>query len=157
MTMSLGVMALLLAGVGAGWLVFRLARSEDAAGRNVTVLKIVIWFALAAALFAAKLAPLAFMVLLAAACVTVIEIWRAGEIAADKRADEGAQTLRRAMTADEAAAALGVSIDADEDAIKAAHKKLIAQIHPDKGGTNYLAAKINEARDFLLSRAAGRE
>jgi len=82
MTMSLGVMALLLAGVGAGWLVFRLARSEDAAGRNVTVLKIVIWFALAAALFAAKLAPLAFMVLLAAACVTVIEIWRAGEIAA---------------------------------------------------------------------------
>jgi len=61
------------------------------------------------------------------------------------------------MTADEAAAVLGVSIDADEDAIKAAHKKLIAQIHPDKGGTNYLAAKINEARDFLLSRAAGRE
>jgi curved DNA-binding protein CbpA len=56
------------------------------------------------------------------------------------------------MTHDEAAAVLGVAMDADADKVRAAHKKLITQIHPDKGGTDYLAAKINEARDVMLAR-----
>ena len=41
---------------------------------------------------------------------------------------------------------------ATEEQIRAAHKRLILQTHPDKGGTNYLAAKINEAKDRILGK-----
>jgi hypothetical protein len=50
----------------------------------------------------------------------------------------------------EASALLGLPRDADADAIRAAHRRLIASVHPDRGGTEALAAKINAARDILL-------
>jgi hypothetical protein len=56
------------------------------------------------------------------------------------------------MSRAEALKVLGLEEGAGEDKIRASHKKLILQLHPDKGGTNYLAAKINEAKDVLLRR-----
>jgi hypothetical protein len=50
----------------------------------------------------------------------------------------------------EAYALLGLPRDADPDAIRAAHRRLIASVHPDRGGTEALAARINAARDLLL-------
>ncbi len=55
------------------------------------------------------------------------------------------------MTRDEALKVLGLGPHADETAIRAAHRRLIAALHPDQGGSSYLAAKINQARDVLLS------
>lgn len=152
--MLLGFLALGAALGAAGWLLWRAARgrAETAGARNVTLLKGVIFLGLAAALFAAKLWPLAFMTLVAAAAVTAIEIWRERAI----RAEDGAGPLvpRPAMKADEAASILGVEPDADAEKIRAAHRKLIGQLHPDKGGTDYLAAQINDARDTLLAQAS---
>jgi len=54
------------------------------------------------------------------------------------------------MSRDEALRILGLENDADTAEIKAAYHRLIAGIHPDHGGSAYLAAKINEARDVLL-------
>lgn len=54
------------------------------------------------------------------------------------------------MTRDEALRVLGVEDGATAKEIKAAYHRLIANIHPDKGGSAYLSAKINEARDVLL-------
>lgn len=56
------------------------------------------------------------------------------------------------VTVAEAYAILGLSPGADEAAIRAAHHRLMKQLHPDHGGTDYLATKINRARDVLLSR-----
>ena len=63
------------------------------------------------------------------------------------------QTSSSAIGRSEALAVLGLSEDATRDEIVAAHRSLIQKIHPDRGGNDYLAAKINEAKDFLMKDA----
>lgn len=50
----------------------------------------------------------------------------------------------------EARAVLGVDADADADTIRTAHRRLAAQVHPDRGGSADLARQVNAARDVLL-------
>jgi curved DNA-binding protein CbpA len=54
------------------------------------------------------------------------------------------------MSKKEAEEILGVEADAGRDTIIAAHRRLIQKLHPDRGGSDYLSARINQARDFLL-------
>ena len=56
------------------------------------------------------------------------------------------------MTVEEAYAILGLAPGADAEAIKEAHRRLMVKLHPDHGGSDYLATKINRARDVLLHR-----
>jgi hypothetical protein len=56
------------------------------------------------------------------------------------------------MTVEEAYAILGLAPGADAEAIKEAHHRLMVKLHPDHGGSDYLATKINRARDVLLHR-----
>ncbi|VDK67482.1 unnamed protein product [Litomosoides sigmodontis] len=55
------------------------------------------------------------------------------------------------MTRREAALVLGVSPSAPASKVKEAHKRIMIANHPDRGGSPYLAAKINEAKDKLES------
>jgi len=55
-----------------------------------------------------------------------------------------------ALSASQAAQILGVKADADRTQIVAAHRRLIQRLHPDRGGSDYLAAQINQAKQVLL-------
>jgi DnaJ domain len=55
-----------------------------------------------------------------------------------------------AMSKEEAYAVLGLKPGATQDEVRAAHKRLMKDFHPDRGGSDYLAAKINAAKDVLL-------
>lgn len=56
------------------------------------------------------------------------------------------------MTKNEAYEVLGLSDGATEEDVREAHKRLIKQAHPDQGGSDYLAAKVNLAKDVLLGK-----
>ena len=57
------------------------------------------------------------------------------------------------MSAAEALEVLGLRPGATADEIRAAHRRLMRAAHPDGGGSDWLASRINQARDILLARA----
>lgn len=73
--------------------------------------------------------------------------WR--ERATDS-SESGEAPPRSGMTRDEACRILGVEADATENQIRDAHRRLMGKLHPDRGGSDYLAAQINRAKDILL-------
>lgn len=152
--MNLGLLAIILALGAAIWLLIRMVNENASGGasRNDVIFKGVAFLVLIAVMFAAKWWPLAFMTMIAAGGVMGIELWRARAMQLDNQNQMPSAQTRAAMKAEEAALVLGVAVDASADEIRTAHKKLIAQLHPDRGGTDYLAAQINDARAVLMSK-----
>jgi len=70
---------------------------------------------------------------------------RAGEQARQQTASSSAE-----MSRDEALQILGLTEGASEDDIVEAHRRLMQKLHPDRGGTSYLATVVNQAKDMLL-------
>jgi hypothetical protein len=67
-----------------------------------------------------------------------------------KGADKAKQSSTGAMSREEALAVLGLKAGATNEDIKNAHRRLMKDFHPDRGGSDYLAAKINQAKDILI-------
>lgn len=70
----------------------------------------------------------------------------------DNNPRAGSQAQTGAMSEEEAYQILGLEPGADVEAIKRAHRALMMKLHPDQGGSTYLASRVNEAKDILLSR-----
>jgi hypothetical protein len=75
--------------------------------------------------------------------------WRSGEAGEESRRSNGRATSS-AMTREEALEVLGLTPEATELEIREAHHRLMMKVHPDHGGSSYLAARLNQARDRLL-------
>lgn len=133
----MGWLALLLAGL-AVWLIWtgRLQRMSAKDGMALGA-------ALVGAVLAAKGKPVIGAPMLIGAALFFAGQGRLRRKPAPKPAPRDDVAQARAL--------LGLSPDADADAIRAAHRRLIASVHPDKGGTEALAAQINAARDLLLA------
>ena len=141
----MGWLALLLAGL-AGWLIWtgRLQRMSAKDGMALGA-------ALVGAVLSAKGKPVIGAPMLIGAA-----LFFAGQ---GKLLRKGRTTTPKPLPPQDIAQAralLGVAPDADADMIRAAHRRLIASVHPDKGGTEALAAQINAARDLLLRHQAER-
>lgn len=67
-----------------------------------------------------------------------------------KGAGKAKQSTTGAMSRDEALAVLGLKAGASNEDVKNAHRRLMKDFHPDRGGSDYLAAKINQAKDILV-------
>ncbi len=139
----MGIFAMLLIGL-AGWLVWtgRLQRMSAKDGMALGL-------AIAGAVMAAKGRPIiGALPLILSAGYFALRIRRKPRLSPKSGTKPAPPAPNEAVA--EASALLGLPRDADADAIRAAHRRLIASVHPDRGGTEALAAKINAARDTLL-------
>ena len=77
-------------------------------------------------------------------------VWRTNA-QANGGARQGVAPGSGAMTKEEAYKVLGLEAGATAADIRQAHRRLMQRLHPDLGGTSFLAARINEAKDILLT------
>eukprot|EP00271_Cylindrocystis_brebissonii_P009230 TRINITY_DN23929_c0_g1_i1.p1 TRINITY_DN23929_c0_g1~~TRINITY_DN23929_c0_g1_i1.p1 ORF type:complete len:115 (+),score=21.61 TRINITY_DN23929_c0_g1_i1:262-606(+) len=86
--------------------------------------------------------------------IEAFQAWRARPAVARVRRfyDGGFQPV---MTRREAALILGIRESVAAEKVKEAHRRVMVANHPDAGGSDYLASKINEAKDRLLSHERG--
>jgi hypothetical protein len=76
--------------------------------------------------------------------------WRTAGSSQEEQRRSGARSRRNDMTREEALEILGLPSNSSSDDVIAAHRRLMQKMHPDRGGSDYLAAKINQARAVLL-------
>ena len=77
--------------------------------------------------------------------------WR-DDVETDAARGQSAPAGAGRMSLEEAYEILGLDAGAGEAEVREAHRRLMKQLHPDRGGTSALAAKINEAKDRIVGR-----
>jgi DnaJ-domain-containing protein 1 len=89
------------------------------------------------------------------AAAAIILLYVAARIGKRARPEPGPRSspsdqARSPMSREEAYQVLGLEPGASPERIRDEYRRLMKKMHPDQGGTNYLAARINEAKDVLL-------
>lgn len=74
----------------------------------------------------------------------------------ERAGPQGSTPREGPMSAEQAREILGVGAAATVEEIVAAHRRLMQKLHPDRGGSTYLAAQVNRAKDVLLGERGSR-
>lgn len=77
-------------------------------------------------------------------------VWR-DRVKPDENGGQRGSPAAGPMSKEEAYKVLGLQVGASATEVRQAHRRLMQRLHPDMGGSSFLAARINEARDVLLS------
>ena len=132
---------------GAGWLVARPLLAVSLGGLTARQRQLVqagLLAGLSVLFFAIRLAPFGVVGFVLAGGLVAKAIRGQGDAP-----ELDAPPRQGGMTRTEALSVLGLAPGADAAAIDAAHRRMIVRAHPDAGGSDYLAAKVNEARAVL--------
>jgi len=126
------------------WLIRRLPQLE--------IGRVLRWLAMAAAALMALLllARGGAAVLLPLGLVLLPMLFRYLHSRESVQPDEIRRPARVTLEREEAYRVLGLQPGASKEAIKAAHRRLMQRVHPDHGGSDELAARVNKAKDLLL-------
>lgn len=81
------------------------------------------------------------------------EEWQSGQWSSSQQHDNNADADNNdgKMSVDEAREILGLDAQASKQEITYAHRRLMSKLHPDKGGSTYLATRVNQAKDLLMA------
>lgn len=124
------------------WALIRLGRQTERRGRG--------HWRVTATLFSAVLIAGAVLLAARGSWLAAVILGAAGLWLTVSSRQRTAAPRTEAMSAAEARSLLGVSADAGRQEINAAWKRLMTRAHPDQGGTEGLASRLNAARDRLL-------
>ena len=135
--------------LGAAWLLLRPALAALTAGlqpRQRGLVHAGLMAVAGLALFGVRLAPFGVMAFVLAGGAAMRAFTRDDP---EGLSNEAPRRRAEAMSEAEALSILGLAPGADAAAVEAAHRRMIVRAHPDRGGSDYLAAKVNEAREVL--------
>lgn len=155
------IVLLIAAGIVA-WLAWQKFKASSPEERRKLLLQ---WLLVGVALLAVVLAVSGRLHWVAAAIAVVLPVlgrglgwlgrhlpWLAPLIAKHASARRGREEAGKTppLTAGEARRILNVGTDAGREEIISAHRHLIQKLHPDRGGNDYLASRVNAAKELLL-------
>lgn len=149
----LGAAALLVVLLSVRWLAHTETRNVKIAG-GLGLTLILVLLAILMAMTGRILASVPLLLGAIVAYKRYRQLKRAAEYLGDKFGAGGSPARGKSgtMTPDEALDMLGLEAGASDEEINEAHRSLMQKLHPDHGGTDYLAAKLNEAREILTKR-----
>ena len=133
-------------------------KNADPEKRNKSLISVLLYGVAAALLILVVTGRIPWLFAIAGAAapwinrlLTVKRLWGVFGKAGSAHASANVPEDPSSMTKSQAYEVLGLKPDASEEEIVDAHRKLIQKNHPDRGGSDFIAAKINQAKDVLLS------
>ncbi len=109
-------------------------------------------FLLVLGVFLALTGKVAFAIPALLGSLVAFRKYQQSRLPGEDRTGEKKSTATGAMSRDEAYKVLGLKPGASREEVRTAYKKFMLKMHPDVEGSEYLAQKINQARDLLLDK-----